>query len=80
MGVKEKIYIKLLDEGIDTWRPTFGEKIEKNIYKILPTKDYNPNEEEWEFIPGTIVKCECQKRDLGRGERIDVLVAVKKVE
>ncbi len=55
------IYIRLLNEGVDgVSRPTMGEVIdkEKGIYKVLPTDPYDPDDEEWMFVPGTIVKCE----------------------
>jgi hypothetical protein len=77
MVITKTIYIRLLNEGTDVWRPTLGEKIEDNVYKILPKDDYDPELEEWEFIPGTIVKCELQKK-FDRGEPEEVLVAVEK--
>ena len=75
MVTKDKIYIKLLDDGVDSWRPTFGEKIQEKIYKVLSTEDYDPNDEEWEFVPGTIVRCELHEKSLGN-KTIEVLVAV----
>lgn len=69
------IYVRLLNEGTDVWRPTSGEKIAEDIYKILPTKNYHTDDEQWEFAPGTIVKCELQKKSNGK-----ILVAVKKLE
>ena len=78
--VTEKIYIRLLDEGVDSWLPTTGEKITDTVYKVLPTDDYDPNDEDWEFIPGTVVKCELQEKDSGRGEKIKILVAISEAE
>ena len=54
----ETIYVRLLDERIPTWRPTTGEKKCEGVYRILPTDDYDPEDETWEFLPGTIVRCE----------------------
>jgi hypothetical protein len=61
MVITKTIYIKLLEEGTDVWRPTLGEFIKDSIYKVLPTDGYDPDLEEWEFIPGAIVICEVQK-------------------
>lgn len=51
------IYIRLLNEGTDVFRPVQAEKLEKNIFKIIETESYNPECETWEFIPGQIVHC-----------------------
>jgi hypothetical protein len=80
MVTREKIYIRLLDEGVDSWLPTTGEKISDNTYKVFPTDDYDADDEVWEFIPGSIVNCELQEKDSGKGEKIKVLVAISKVE
>lgn len=75
MAITETIYIRLLDEGVDTWRPTHGERIRGNVFKVLPTDDYDPEDEEWEFVPGSIVQCELQKKT-SRGEPKEILVAI----
>ena len=51
------IYIPLLEEGVWTARPTQAEVIKDNVYKVLPTADYSPEEEKWEYLPGTFVHC-----------------------
>jgi hypothetical protein len=53
----EIIYIKLLDEVIDVWRPTMGIQIDDFIFLVLPTEKYESLDEEWEFPPGTRVRC-----------------------
>ena len=68
----EKIFVYLLNEGTDVWRPTLGRKVDNMIFEVLPTPEYEAQDEEWEFVPGTIV--ECEERHLG-GDR--VLVAVR---
>jgi hypothetical protein len=40
---------------------------------VLPTQDYDPNDEEWEFPPESIVECQLENRS---GH--EVLVATKK--
>jgi hypothetical protein len=54
---KSVIYIPLLDEGTQVWRPTEGEEIADMIFRVLPTPNYDPEGEQWAFPPGTIVRC-----------------------
>jgi hypothetical protein len=50
------IYVRIPDE--------YGAMLTRAIslgneqYQILPTPDYNADLEDWEFPPGTIVRCE----------------------
>jgi hypothetical protein len=30
----------------------------ENRYQVLPTEKYDPEDETWEFLPGSIVQCE----------------------
>jgi hypothetical protein len=66
------IYIRLLDEGTKVFRPTSAEPVESALFKVLPTSNYDPQDEKWEFVPGSLVECEKRKLE---GE--EVLVAVK---
>jgi hypothetical protein len=68
----EEILIRLLDEGVEVWRPTQGLPVGPLTYKVLPTPKYDPDDEQWEFAPGTIVVCE--RRTLSGGP---ALVAVR---
>lgn len=70
----ETIYIPLLNEGTPVVRPTLGIKIADNTYQVLPTKDYDPAIEEWEFPPGSIVVCAVERRNSN-----EVLIASKKL-
>lgn len=58
MGMTEIIYVKLLEEGTDVWRPTMGEKVEGLRFVLRPTSNYDPRDETWEFLPGETVACE----------------------
>ncbi len=69
------IYVLLHEDSIDMFRPTEAIDLGSGLYKILPTPDYNPEFENWQFVPGTIVKCEL--RSFKGGE--NVLVAIQKV-
>lgn len=66
------IYVELLNEGSKAYRPVPALRREENIYELQGFEIYDPEDEEWEFLPGTLVSVE--KRKL-QGE--EVLVAVK---
>lgn len=68
------VYVRVLDERTDAWRPTTARLVSTATYELLPTPDYDPTSETWEFEPGTVVRCEW--RDL-RGGRC--LVALRHV-
>lgn len=57
------VYIHLLNEGTDVWRPTQGIALGEDIYEILPTPEYDSDDENWEFPPGSLVKCVKQTKD-----------------
>lgn len=65
-----EVYIPLLNEGTDVVRPTTGVVLGPNLVQVLATPDYDPLDEEWEFPPGSKVRCVSEKRG-GR----EVLVA-----
>lgn len=52
----ETIYVALLDEGVDVWRPVPAHQADDQTYVILRPDGYDPTEENWEFPPGSIVK------------------------
>jgi hypothetical protein len=52
-----EIYIPLLDEGVDVVRPTEAKLVGPQEYLILPTPNYDPETETWEFLPGSVVQC-----------------------
>ena len=66
------IYIRLLDEGTEVFRPTAAEPLGQTLFKVLPTPNYETQDETWEFVPGSVVECEKRKLD---GD--EVLVAVR---
>ena len=51
------IYVSLLDEGVDVWRPVQAEHLHDNVYRIT-TQPYDRTTESWEFEPGDVVLCE----------------------
>ena len=54
--MKKYIYIKILNEGTLVYRPVLSEQIENDLYKVGGESFYNSDLEEWEFMPGSIVK------------------------
>ena len=51
-----EIHVRLPDEGTDCSRPTRGVVVGNELFKFLPTDEYDPNDEQWEFLPGSIVR------------------------
>jgi hypothetical protein len=51
-----EIYVRLLDEGTECSRPTQALGLGNGLFKVLPTSDYNPADEVWEFPPDSIVR------------------------
>lgn len=49
------IYMPLLNEGTDVWRPVEADRTFDGHYRV---RGDVPTEEVWAFAPGTIVKCE----------------------
>jgi hypothetical protein len=72
--VHHEIYVYLLDEGTDVWRPVDAILLQESIYQINPDSAI-PETEIWQFLPGDIVRCEEKRFIKGRG-----LVAVEKLE
>jgi len=71
----QTLFVELLDEGTACLRPTQGIPLGENTYRLLPTADYDPEDEHWQFLPGSIVKC---RTEVWSGE--DVLVARELVD
>lgn len=79
MVQQETIYIPLLNEGTAVWRPAIGEHIRDSLYRVLATKGYDPEVEDWKFLPGSIVRCEKQVLMEGSTPH-ETLVAVEAVQ
>lgn len=68
----ETIYVYLLDEGVDCWRPVEAVHEGGNRYRISGVHP-DPSHERWEFATEDVVVCE--RRTLSEGE---ALVAVRR--
>jgi hypothetical protein len=52
-----QIFVRLIDEPVDVWRPVQAERQTDNIYRIVD-QTYDRDIETWEFGPGEEVVCE----------------------
>ena len=50
------IYVYLLDENIDTWRPVEAEHLGGDRYRITSV-NASPEDEHWQFNNGDVVRC-----------------------
>jgi hypothetical protein len=58
-----EVYVPLVNEGTDVVRPTTGVVLGPDLVQILPTPDYDPAIEVWEFPPGSRVRCASEVRE-----------------
>jgi len=49
------IYVRLLDEGTDVFRPSSAIALGGDVYELLRPDSYDPDDECWEFEPGSRV-------------------------
>jgi hypothetical protein len=69
-----QIYVALLDEGVDVWRPVQAEHLSGNTYRIL-SQPYDRSVESWQFEPGDVVLCGMVESSEGR-----ILAATRKAD
>jgi hypothetical protein len=68
-----EIYVRLLDEGTDVSRPTKGIVLGGGLFKLLPTDNYDPDDERWEFLPRSIVRA----NEVFDGDRIYLIATAR---
>lgn len=52
----ETVHVRLLDEGVDVWRPALAIALEGDVYRLA--EQPIPETELWEFSPGDeVVTC-----------------------
>ena len=56
------IYVPLLDENVEVWRPVEARRLSDKTYLIVD-QDYDRSVERWAFEPGTAVTCRQERRD-----------------
>ena len=53
---KVRLYVCLLNEGATCARPTTGVFVARDVVRVDATENYDPEDEEWEFPPGSEVR------------------------
>lgn len=46
----------MLDEGTPTLRTAYATPAEAGLYHLIAGQDYDPQDEDWDFKPGTLVR------------------------
>jgi len=59
------IFVRLLEEGVDVWRPVEAEQLSLGVFRI-PAGAVVPCGEHWEFAPGVTVRCELKQLSGGK--------------
>jgi hypothetical protein len=52
-----QIFVKLMDEAVDVWKPVMAVHVRDSIY-LISAPDDDSCEESWQFQPGEAVVCE----------------------
>ncbi len=71
----ETIYVRLLGEGTKVYRPAKGVIQRPGVALLLLPPDYDAEDEDWEFKPGTVVHFESRAL-----EGLQVKIAISRVE
>jgi hypothetical protein len=71
MANTETIYIALLNEGTDVWRPVTAEPLDGRLCRLLGPM---PDDEQWAFLPGAVVVCEQQTFPDGNQRAVAVML------
>jgi hypothetical protein len=50
------VYVQLMGEGTTVYRPTQATPVGSGLVRLLATEDYDPDDEDWEFKPRSVVK------------------------
>jgi hypothetical protein len=68
----DEIFVRLLDEGVEVWRPVLAQQSGPDRYRILD-QPYDRELERWEFAPHDEVICSPTAADGG-----EILAAVSR--
>jgi len=68
------IYVYLLDEGTDVWRPVDAVHVEGSKYRIVGV-NVDPDDEQWQFKTDQVVLCE--SRELSDGACLVAVAAAQ---
>jgi hypothetical protein len=68
------IYVYLLDENVDVWRPVEAKELPDDGFELLGPL---PQGEQWKFPPGSVVRCEMRTFESGERHLAAVDIAEK---
>jgi hypothetical protein len=61
----ETIYVALLGEGVDVWRPVDAIRVGEDLFRIIGTPA--DETEAWQFPAGSLVRCAFREFQGGNG-------------
>jgi len=70
----EAIYVRLQGEGTSVYKPAQCLVQRAGVALLLTPSDYDPDDEDWEFKPGTMVRFESRALE-GRQVRVAIAMA-----
>lgn len=68
------VYVPLLDEGTDVWRPVLAERVAPGLFRL---NGPIPEGELWQFQPGEVVRCENRRFSTADDELVAVTQGAK---
>jgi hypothetical protein len=74
---KVVIYVRLLGEGTEVFRPVQALELGNGLFRLEATSDYDPEDEIWEFVPGSDVRGEVRPFD--SGQHLVAILAAKPI-
>lgn len=54
------VFVRLLDEGLNVWRPVPAEPLGGDRFRLLMFDDFDGGTETWEFPRHSVVRCKQQ--------------------
>lgn len=57
------VYVRLLGDGVEVARPVTAVRLPDGNWRLGNVLGYDPEDETWEFPPGTVVRCELVSND-----------------
>lgn len=69
------VYVYAFKGGTNSLRPVLAEKVGYDAYKLLSPDEYDPENEKWDFVPGTMVIVKRETSESSIGEPISKLIA-----
>jgi hypothetical protein len=56
-----RVYVRLLGEGTVVFRPALAEFLGPQKARLIAPPSYDPDDEDWEFKPGSVVQVEVRQ-------------------